>query len=143
MQDKEKRERPLKRKESMDSLIFTKVIPLKVESETNKREHWAKSNNRHKRQKDIVKFNLKGLSLHLFQETELKIKLTRISPRKLDAKDNLPTGFKWIADAIADLIFPGKAAGRADDAANLEWDYDQEKGPPKFNGFRIEIFSKY
>lgn len=127
----------------MENLIFSKVIVLKVESEANKQEHWTKSGKRHKRQKDIVKFNLKGLYFYLFQEEQLKIKLTRISPRMLDGHDNLHMAFKWIVDAIAELIFPGKAAGRADDAKNLEWDYDQEKGPPKFNGFRIEIFSKY
>jgi len=127
----------------MQSLIFSKVIPLKIESESNKREHWSKSHNRHKRQKEIVKYLLKGISLYLFQEKELRIKLTRISPRMLDQHDNLRTGFKYIVDQIADLIFPGKKAGRADDAKNLEWDYAQERGEPKFNGFRIEIFSKY
>jgi len=55
-----------------------------------------------------------------------KIVLTRVSPRSLDT-DNLPCAFKWIRDAIADLIIPGLAPGRADGDELIEWVYEQEK----------------
>lgn len=131
----------------MENLIFSRTIQMKgsakVISEGNTFENHFVANKRHQLQKILVKNELKALRLYFFQQNDLKIKLIRISSRKLDKHDNLRMAFKFIVDAIAELIFPGKAAGRADDAENLEWDYDQEKGPPKFNGFRIEIFSKY
>lgn len=44
---------------------------------------------------------------------------------------------KYLRDALADQIFPGKAAGQADNDPRLNWEYAQEKGE---NSVRIEIY---
>ncbi len=110
-----------------------------VVSEVNKsNEHWTKKKERHDKQKFLIKtfFNIWSVSSaleeaalqfkDLDQEPAYRIHMTRISPRALD-EDNLVSAFKWIKDAIADVFYPGKAAGRADDSKNLKWEYHQEK----------------
>jgi len=80
--------------------------------------------------------------LALYRDMSLTIKLIRISPRKLDEDDNLPTAFKWVKDAIADILIPGKAAGRADDSPLFKWKYDQEKGKVREKAIRVEVYKK-
>ena len=46
-----------------------------------------------------------------------------------------------IVDAIADLIYPGQQAGRADDTDMITWKYSQEKGAQGYKGLRIEIYA--
>lgn len=60
----------------------------------------------------------------------------------MDKEDNLPMSFKWVKDAIADILIPGKAAGRADDSCLLKWEFDQEKGKPKEKSMRVEIYAR-
>lgn len=67
------------------------------------------------------------------------ITMTRIAPRKLDAKENLPMSFKWFSDGLADYLKPGLAAGRADDDERMQWKFEQEKGEPKQYAIRIKI----
>ena len=115
---------------------YSIFIPLKVDSEQNKKEHWAVSNKRHQLQKLVVKQYLSTQSKITLPCT---IILTRIAPRKMDT-DNMIFGFKFIKDAVAEWIHPGLATGRADDDPNITWLYDQEKGKPKQYAIRIEIF---
>jgi hypothetical protein len=95
---------------------------------------------RHKKQKKHVAYYMSQLSL--YRDMPLIIKLIRISPRKLDSDDNLPMAFKWVKDAIADILIPGKQAGRADDSPLFKWEYDQEKGEVKENSIRVEIYER-
>jgi len=103
-------------------------LSIESVSENNSREHWSKKHKRHRSQKrQIALFFLKEkppVSL------PCEIRLTRISPRFLD-DDNLSGALKWIRDAIADQLIPGKAAGRADDDKRITWTYKQEKGHPQ------------
>jgi hypothetical protein len=46
---------------------------------------------------------------------------------------------KYFKDAIADFIYPGLAAGRADDNANLSWTFRQQKGKVKEYALKVEI----
>ena len=110
---------------------------MHVVSEANLCEHWSKSYKRHKEQKWCVKAFIKNISI--YKDVAITIKLIRVSPRKLDKKDNLPMAFKYVADAIADSIYPGLAPGRADDTELIQWEYDQEKGK---KGIRVEIYKK-
>jgi hypothetical protein len=50
--------------------------------------------------------------------------------------------FKYIVDAIADLLNPGLEAGRADDSKHLKWEYGQEKGMNGFKGMRVELYGE-
>ena len=122
------------------TLIKSWTLPIVTVSEGNLFEHWTKSNARHKRQKKCIKDNLSELSA--YKNKKITVKLVRIASRKLDTGDNLNYSFKWIRDSIADLIYPGLKAGRADDTDLIEWQYDQEKGRPKEKAIRIEIYEK-
>jgi len=120
-------------------LVYQLIIPrMRIKSEANSSEsYWSKSK-RHQRQKKMVK-------AYLLQERPIiglpvYIHLTRIAPRFFDAHDNLPSSMKWIVDAIAEYIIPGKKPGRADDSKEINWIYNQEKGKPKEYSLRIEIF---
>ncbi len=114
--------------------MITWSLPIKLSSEANSREYWAKKHKRHKEQKTRVKI---AFLEHRPEITlPVKITLTRISPRKYDP-DNLQTAFKYIRDAIAENIFPGTKAGMADNHPQLSWEYKQETGFPK--EYRIVI----
>jgi hypothetical protein len=82
-----------------------------------------------------IKYYLSEISI--YKDIPLTIKLTRISSRKLDVHDNLPMSFKYVVDAIANLLNPGKSSGRADDSEKLKWEYGHEKGE---SGIRVEIY---
>lgn len=104
-------------------LIYQTQFPLKTVSEANCHEHWTVKYRRHKKQKKfiwaILKRDRPKISLPCL------IKLKRIGKRKLDS-DNLQMSLKWIRDAVADTIFPGQIAGKADDSDQLSWEYSQE-----------------
>jgi hypothetical protein len=122
-------------------------LPLKTVSESNKSEHWTVASRRHRQQQFFVRL--------LFQRNRRPIPqpciitLTRISPRFLDAEDNLPMSMKWIRDEIGSHLFPHKVVeyktksgriarnkGHADASPDVVWRYAQEKGK---SGVRIEI----
>ncbi len=119
-------------------LLESHTLEINVVSESNTREYWRKSYNRHQIQKLLIKNGLPYISF--YKDIPILIKLIRISPRKLDEHDNLPTSFKYIVDSIADLIYPGKKAGRADDTCMIKWRYAQEKGEKGYKGMRLEIY---
>lgn len=116
------------------------TLPIKTVSEANTKAHWTVGYQRNKQQKDIVKKSLLAYS-DIVLKFPLTITVTRIAPRMLDAHDNLRTSLKWVVDAIADFIFPGLKAGRADDSPDLIWHYSQKKGKPREYGVEISIIS--
>lgn len=77
-----------------------------------KTEHWSERSARHKRQKHAVAFMLRP-HRHLLR-LPCSISLTRFAPRKLDPFDNLPMSFKYILDAICEIITGDYRPGRAD-----------------------------
>lgn len=111
------------------------VLPLPTISEANYHGHWSKLHKLHKQHRTRIaqffKYQKPDISL------PCTIKLTRLSPRTLDADDNLRSAFKSIKDYIADHLIPGLAAGRADSDPRIKWDYGQEKSKQK--AIRIEI----
>jgi len=116
--------------------FLTGIIPLKVISSANTREHWAVKHKRDKLQKEVVRAYLSGFKHGI--TTPCVIKLTRVSPRKLDG-DNLQYAFKGIRDAVCSFIIPGLAPGRADDDERLQIEYEQIRDSSKVNGFKIAI----
>lgn len=121
-------------------LIKSYTLPIVTVSEGNLFEHWRVSHKRHKQQKQDVNHYLSELSA--YKDKKITVKLIRIASRKLDAHDNLRMSLKFVVDAIADILNPGKAAGRADDSDLIEWQYDQEKGKPKEKAIRVEIYAR-
>lgn len=101
---------------------FSLNIPVKIKSECNTHTHWRDRYTRAKKQKAVVI----AYWLNAAKKVQMPctIKLIRRSPRKLD-DDNLRGAFKAIRDALADLIIPGLAPGRADE--QISWHYDQVK----------------
>lgn len=122
------------------SKITVFQIPIRTVSESNSTEHWVKKANRHKIQKWMV--------VKVFRDNKfafklpVEITLIRIAPRTLDKEDNLPMSLKWVKDAIADQLIPGKAPGRADDSKEITWKYDQKKGRVRQNLVEVIIEEK-
>lgn len=58
---------------------------------------------------------------------KFNVTLVRIAPRNLDF-DNLYAAMKSIIDAVANVINPGLAPGRADGLDNISFKCDQEHG---------------
>lgn len=124
-----------------ETLVKQCKIPIETVSESNRKEHWTTSHKRHKKQKSIIHWLVGNFLLEFIQQ-EITIKLIRISSRRLDSDDNLPMAFKWIKDAVAEVLNPGKAPGRADDSKLIKWQYAQEKGEPKEKAIRLEIYKE-
>ncbi len=105
-------------------VIGFRMNGLKTESEMNRREHWAVLYKRKKTQHHIAALGMHGLNPVEYLGSELRITLTRIGPRALD-DDACVSSFKFIRDAIAQVIWGGRM-GQRDDLA--EWRYEQKRG---------------
>jgi hypothetical protein len=110
-------------------------IEMKIVSELNVKEHWAKRHRRHKTQNLKIWQAMRTINPQL----PCKVNLIRVAPRALDY-DNLVGAMKSIRDCVADQLIPGLAPGRADNFAGLSWEYAQKKDKPKYYGLSIEFF---
>lgn len=105
------------------------VIPMKLPSASNLREHWSAKARRVKAQRNSVALAMlcerRSLLEHhaqLARGEDLTCVLTRVSPRKLD-DDNLATAFKALRDEVA------KQLGVDDGGTRVRWVYKQSPGP--------------
>ena len=117
-----------------DSLNFF-IVPVKIVSEANNRDHWRTKWARGKRLKKYTQIYWNNTFKDKIK-LPVEIKLVRIAPRSLDY-DNLVISFKSVVDCIADIIVPGMAMGQADSTPGLKFSYAQEKA--KQYGFRVEV----
>lgn len=102
---------------------MTFTLPIKVISEANCRDHWAK------KMKRVRMHRKTAHALCPAFEVPCIVTLTRIGKRTLDS-DNLAGAFKACRDGIADKL-------KVDDGSPLiEWRYAQEKGD---YGVRVEL----
>lgn len=101
------------------------ILPLRIESCANLREHWAKRAKRAKAHRTAAL----AIPKHPLPCT---VTITRIAPRRLD-DDNLAGGCKALRDGIADRL------GVADNDPRVQWHYAQEKGKPKEYAVRVSI----
>lgn len=101
------------------------LLPLRIESVANRREHWA---SRAKRTKAHRAAALAVQPIPL----PCVVTMTRIAPRQLD-DDNLRSGFKALRDGIADRL------GVPDNDPRIEWRYGQERGEPKQYAARVTL----
>ncbi len=118
--------------------VQTWRLNIKIANEANSSEHWSVKYNRHKKQKMAIKraFLVENPTIY----PPFLVVLTRIAPRELDFRENLPMSFKWIVDALFDWFYPGQAPGRADDTTEITCQFKQEKGSkPREYGLRIEM----
>jgi len=123
--------------------ILSITVPIRIQSSSNLREHWAR-----KRARD----NSQELMIRMYLRNEagvppgvpclpLQIKLTRIAPKSLDY-DNLVAAFKKALDVLSDWVTPGLAPGRADSVEGLTFHFGQQKGKVREYGLKIEIWDR-
>lgn len=113
-------------------------VPIKIISEGNNADHWRKKNKRKKEIQRAIYFIAKGTKI----KPPCIVTLTRIAPRKLDSEDNLRTALKSAKDAVADILHPGLAPGRADGLGDIEWRFDQIKGDVRQYALKISLVEK-
>lgn len=106
------------------------LVPIRIVSEQNRREHWAVRARRVKQHRAAVTLLL---GRQVPPPFPVRVTLTRIAPRKLDYHDNLRSGFKAVADAVADWL-------QVDDRdPRVAWLYDQRRGRPREYAAEIGI----
>jgi hypothetical protein len=110
------------------------VLPLKIESTLNKREHWGARRKRAKKHRDSAYWGFAATQRRPLEPPAV-VRLTRIAPRLLDT-DNLAGGFKSVRDGVADWLDIN------DNDPRVEWRYAQEVGKPKEYACRIELIAK-
>jgi len=117
-------------------LITSTVIPIRLVSEANNHDHWAKKYSRQKKLQQRIKLEW----LHLRPDIKLpcEIHLIRHGLKNLD-DDNLVHCFKGIRDTLASCITPGLAPGQADSNTQIQWIYSQKIS--KTYGLQIDIYA--
>jgi hypothetical protein len=106
------------------------TAPIRIESEMNRREHWA----RRKKRFDAHKLAIaclwpKGAKFR----PPVVVTLTRIGPRRLD-DDNLASGFKAVRDQIAKMV--GIDDGKRE---SIRFVYEQQRGKPKEYAAHVRV----
>lgn len=97
-------------------------MPIKIESESNVRDHWRTRSKRVKSHRQIAFAMLRRFDPPTGQ---VLVCLARVRPtagRDLDAHDNLRTGFKATVDGICDWL------GIRDDDPRVRFEYAQRVG---------------
>lgn len=94
--------------------MITYDLPIRLESEPNLRDHWAKRNKRRKA-------HLKASIIVAPHKLPCIVIITRVGPRPLDT-DNLAASAKFLRDGIAARL------GVDDADPRVEWRYQQQRG---------------
>src|SRR5262245_4845030 len=119
-------------------LAFT--MPVRVDSETNGREHWTVRSRRKRKQKEAVVAawpttvdERYGIVVRRKVSPPCVVRLIRISSRRLD-DDNLREAFKAIRDEIADEL-------NIDDGdERIKWEYAQVPVGHRVYQVRVEVY---
>ena len=114
--------------------VLCVLVPVRIESEANRREHWRRVANRKAGQRFHAAACLSGTRTR--PVPPCTITLTRIAPRDLD-DDNLASGFKAFRDGVADWL------GIDDGDKRLTWRYAQRRGKPKEYAAEVKIESEF
>lgn len=103
-------------------------IPGHLPSRANLHQHWTKRHRMAKRQRLAARLLTHAfVGFQLLADIKARgavVRLSRISPRRLDTGDNEATAFKSIRDGIADAL------GVDDRDARISWVYSQAQGKP-------------
>jgi len=110
----------------------TILIPLRLPSCANLREHWTAKARRVKAQRTAVRVYIGGKPR---PPLPVVVTLTRIAPRALD-DDNLASAFKACRDEVATWL------GFADNNPGIVWQYAQRKVGAKVYGIEIRVTDK-
>ena len=115
--------------------IVTLIVPIITTSEANSREHWHKKALRHTKQKQI--FKLYYTQVKNLITLPCIVTFTRLAPRMLDEKDNMPMSMKYIIDSVCEELTGNYIAGRADSDPRITLHCRQEKS--KEYGVKIQF----
>jgi len=114
----------------MELKEFSVLLPIKTVSELNTRDHYMKVHKRRSQQRRDAHWLMKGNDK---PSLPVSIKLTRISPRRLDHGDNLNASMKAIRDGIADWL------GVDDGNERIFWDYFQTRPSKGETGVLVRV----
>jgi hypothetical protein len=109
-----------------DLAAVTVLLPLRLVSEPNVREHWSKRAKRAKGHRSAALAVPRS-------PLPCTVRVTRVGPRAMD-RDNNIASMKHVIDGIADRL------GVKDNDPRITWDYAQDTGRGKPYAVRIEIF---
>jgi hypothetical protein len=113
------------------------TLPIKTINELNDHSFWRTRQRRAKSQRAMTVACLAASGVrgeHLAPLFPCRLKFTRIAPGNgLDRGDGLPSAFKFIRDAITELIGPD------DRDRGYEWEYDQRRGSKGEYAVEVEI----
>lgn len=98
---------------------ITVLLPLRIHSTANKREHWTAKAKRTKVHRTATAVMLKTSGDP--PALPVKVTLTRIAPRALDT-DNLAGGFKGVRDSVAAWLGADDKPG-----SGITWHYAQAR----------------
>lgn len=104
------------------------LLPIRVVTEANRRDHWAARARRFKDQGAILTATLNGL---VVPELPVRVTWTKLGGRKADF-DNLAGAFKGLTDLVA--AYYGRDDG---DESAFVWNYQQAPGGP--HGVRLRL----
>jgi len=110
---------------------YTVVVPMRLPSVANLREHWAVKMRRARAQRFAGR--VAGTGARLVVPSPWAVTLTRISPRPLDS-DNLEMALKAVRDGVADAL--ELVSDRSPDAT---WKCEQRRGGPGESAVEISV----
>jgi hypothetical protein len=106
------------------------LLPIKVVSVANLREHWSKRSARAKTHRSTARLMLTQWGLH--PELPVTVMFTRLGPKLLDG-DNLQSSCKAARDGVADWL------GLDDADPRITWKYGQQQGKAGVYGLIVEV----
>ena len=114
--------------------VFCVLLPVRIESEANQREHWGTKARRVKQHRQAALVLVKHAMRNYSGERPVgaKVTLTRIAPRPLDG-DNLQGALKACRDGVADAL-----GFRDDSDPRLTWVYAQ-RASGKAHDYAAEV----
>ena len=108
--------------------VISVTIPIRTVNELNRHEHFRVRLRRSRDQRQATAYRTRG-HLGSFIGKPVTVTLTRVAPSTgLDEHDGLPSAFKFIVDALAELL-----GEKNDRDPRYHWRYRQECGPYAVN----------
>ncbi|MGI9117209.1 MAG: hypothetical protein ACR2JV_06205 [Gaiellales bacterium] len=112
------------------------VLPIRLHSEPNERQHWSARARRTRGQVAVARAKLADALRRVLLPHpvgSVAVRITRVAPRRLDA-DNLAASAKHVQDGAA------LALGIDDGDARVRWTYAQRSGGPSVYAVEIDCW---
>lgn len=123
----------LRRKRDGTADVFEQVIPVRIISAGNAREHHMGRHRRVKAEREATALYLRDLP-KLAAHQVARITLARVAPRALDGHDNLRSALKGVADEVT-----ARLGCSSDRDPRLTFTYDQDRGGVREYAVRVTV----